>query len=148
MATKLSRIKKNGVAQLERKVQQGILDEAITDYFLDNYQHVIENKDRALAIGIQITTQKGIIEMSYYFSIGSIKKFGKEQITDNLYRGIELYSAHDGEHTSGLAGQLNDFLLQVKWVGSYENEDVSKQLSEDILKILNSLPGSWFEYDE
>lgn len=148
MATKLSRIKKNGVAQLERKAQQGILDEAITDYFLGNYQHVIENKDCALAIGIQITTQKGTIEMSYYFSIGSIKKFGKEQITDNLYRGVELYSAHDGEHTSGLAGQLNDFLFQVKWAGFCEDEEVSEQLSEDILKILNSLPGSWFEYDE
>ena len=145
---KLSRIKKNGVAKLERKVQQGILDEAITDYFLDNYQHVIENKDRALAIGIQITTQKGTIEMSYYFSIGSIKKFDKEQIAHDLYRGIELYSAHNGEHTSGLEGQLNDFLLKVKWAGFCEDEEISKQLSEDILKILNSLPGSWFEYDE
>ncbi len=145
---KLSRIKKNGVAKLERKTQQGILDEAITDYFLDNYQYVIEDKDRALAIGIQITTQKGIIEMSYYFSIGSIKKFDKEQVAHDLYRGIELYSTHDGEHTSGLAGQLNDFLFQVKWAGFCEDEVVSKQLSEDILKILNSLPGSWFEYDE
>ena len=145
---KLSRIKKNGVAKLERKAQQDMLDEAITDYFLDNYQHIIENKDCALAIGIQITTQKGTIEMSYYFSIGSIKKFDKEQIEHDLCRGIELYSAHSGEHTSGLAGQLNDFLLKLKWTGFCEDEEISKQLSEDILKILNSLPGSWFEYDE